>query len=593
MARRSPDHDGTDHDGTNTDRTDDWQQLILGAEEAPDEAADAMTVELFQPSSGRDHDTVLLNTGATLTLDPVPDPLPDSETTPSLGRRAAWLALWRRGRALWITVGIAVLSLVLGLLVGRFAISPADAAAAAKPPKAGPVTVAVTSEELSSSVTARGDVAFANATEVKLPKSDQPQVVTGHVPAKGDPLNTLSIALEVGGRPLIVLPGDLPAYRTLSLGMSGPDVAQFKQAMVAAGIGVGDATSNVFDADTATAVKTLYDKAGYPAPTSDEAADETLKGAKEAYTAAKQNVSSAQAALKTASAGPKASEIQAADNGLRSAQRNVDRARAAASAATSASPQDPTEVAQTQADLGDAQDALSLAQTQRNELKAAPDTTEASTAVTTAKEQLDQAAQTLKDAQDGVLPSLPESEVLYLGGLPRQVSDVSVARGQTLGEDPAMTVSSAVLEISAMVGSADAEKVEAGGEAVYVADDGKERHAVVASVTPADDESGKVAVVLTPDALKPEEIEALQGMNVRVSIPLKSTDGKVLAVPLAAVVTGGDGGSKVEVVDGDPTSPQAKSRTVKVTTGLAAGDLIEVRPSGSKLKAGDLVVVGK
>ncbi|WP_337002867.1 MULTISPECIES: hypothetical protein [unclassified Microbacterium] len=591
MAPRTPDHDGTERDNNEVDSADDWQQLILGAGEAPAEtSADAKTVELFQRPSDADEDTVLLHattTGA--------EAVPATEELPPPGRRAALLALWRRGRALWITVGIAVLSLVLGLLVGRFAISPADAAAAAKPPKAGPVTVAVTSEELSSSVTARGDVAFANATEVNFPKSDEPQVVTGHVPAKGDPLNALSIALEVAGRPLIVLPGDLPAYRTLSLGMSGPDVVQFKQAMVAAGIGVGDVNSNVFDADSAAAVKALYDKAGYPAPTSDEAAEETLKGAKEAYTSAKQGLSSAQAALRTASAGPKASEIQTADNGVRSAQRALDSARAAANAAVAKSPQDPAEVAQAQAAVGDAEDALSLAQTQRNELNAAPDTSEASAGVASAKEQLDQAADTLKDAQDGVLPSLPETEVLYLGGLPRQVSEVTVARGDTLGksEDPALTISSAVLEITATVGSADADKVTTGGDATYTGDDGKDRHAVVASVTPSDDESGKVTVTLTPDALTPDEVTALAGTNVRVSVPIKSTDGKVLAVPLAAVVTGANGGSKVEVVEGDPASPEAKRHTVKVTTGLAAGDLIEVRPANDDLAVGDLVVVGK
>ena len=597
MAPRSPhdgtDHDGTAHDSTDLDNADDWQHLILGTGEEPDDStADAKTVELFQRSSYTDDDTVLLHASATGTD---ADAAAADEEPPPPSRRAAWLAMWRRGRALWITVGIAALSLVLGLLVGRFAISPADAAAAAKPPKAGPVTVAVTSEELSSSVTARGDVAFANATEVNFPKSDEPQVVTGHVPAKGDPLNTLSIALEVAGRPLIVLPGDLPAYRTLSLGMSGPDVVQFKQAMVAAGIGVGDANSNVFDADSAAAVKALYDKAGYPAPTSDDAAEETLKGAKTAYSSTKEALSTAQAALKTASAGAKASEKQTADNGVRTAQRALDTARAAANVAAAKSPQDPAEVAQTQGAVGDAEDALALAQTQRNEAYAAPDTSAEAAAVASAKEQLDQAADTLKEAQDGVLPSLPETEVLYLGGLPRQVSEVTVARGDTIGEseDPALTISSAVLEITATVGSADADKVTAGGDATYVGDDGKDRHAVVATVAPADDESGKVTVTLTPDALTPDEVTALAGMNVRVSVPIKSTEGKVLAVPLAAVVTGANGGSKVEVVDGDPASPEAKKRTVKVTTGLAAGDLIEVRPAKGDLAAGDLVVVGK
>lgn len=568
------------HDDHNMDETD-WERVVLGSPD--DDFHDATELDSGLPA---DADAAETSEVEELTY---------AEDTRSRRRPARW-AMWRRGRALWITVGIAVLSLVLGLVVGRFAISPADAAASAKPPAAGPVTVAVTSEELRSTVTARGDVGFANATEVKLGASEEPQVVTGSVPALGDKLTTLSIALEVAGRPLIVLPGDLPAYRDMKLGMSGPDVKQLKAAMVAAGIGVGDPNSNVFDAATASAVQALYQKVGYAAPTppGQEGGDEDpVTAAQQAYEDAADALTSAEKAL-AAAGGTKASEVQTADNAVSSAKRAFDAARAAVDQAAAATPADPVALAQAKATLGDAEDALKLAQTQRTEAGAAKDTSAEADAVASAKKTLSRAGESLKKAKEKALPGLPMNEVLFLGGLPRQVSSVTAVRGTPLStEEAAMTVSSAVLQVTASVGKTDAERVKQGGVAVFIGDDGKEHNAKVAAVSAPDADSGDISITLTPDPLTPEEVTLLEGQNVRVSLPIESTNGKVLAVPLAAVITGADGGSKVEVVEGDPSKADAKTRTVRVTTGLAAGDLIEVRPTKEKLKAGDLVVVGK
>src|SRR5690606_8424669 len=106
-------------------------------------------------------------------------------------------------------------------------------------------------------------------------------VVTGQVPEQGAELGALSVALEVAGRPLIVLPGELPAYRTLRIGVSGPDVLQLKQALGSLGIGAGDAASAVFDRATAEGIRQLYAQAGYPAPAPEEGAAEAVRSAEE------------------------------------------------------------------------------------------------------------------------------------------------------------------------------------------------------------------------------------------------------------------------------------------------------------------------
>ena len=79
--------------------------------------------------------------------------------------------------------------------------------------------------------------------------------------------------------------------------------------------------------------------------------------------------------------------------------------------------------------------------------------------------------------------------------------------------------------------------------------------------------------------------DQLTGASVAISIAVKSTQGKVLAVPVAAVTVNGSGQSRVQVVGTDGTR-----RTVPVTTGLSAEGFVEVRGDG--LQPGDRVLVG-
>jgi len=131
---------------------------------------------------------------------------------------------------IWIGAAGGALLLTAGLLVGHYVL-PATADAAA--PRAGLVTVPVRYGKLQNVVTLRGQVGFADSLDLTVDTSalNGTPIVTGHVPAVGAQLAALSVALEVSGRPVIVLPGTLAVYRTLKFGMSGADVVQFKQAM--------------------------------------------------------------------------------------------------------------------------------------------------------------------------------------------------------------------------------------------------------------------------------------------------------------------------------------------------------------------------
>ncbi|NEK84586.1 hypothetical protein GCU60_02235 [Blastococcus saxobsidens] len=485
----------------------------------------------------------------------------------------------RRNRPLWITAAAAVVALVAGLLVGRFVVAPDTAGA--KTPEPGLVTVPVAFGPLSNDVTIRGEVAYADSVEVTLDTSGVagPAVVTGQVPEVGSELGPLGVALEITGRPVIVLPGELPAYRTLRLGVAGPDVVQFKEAVRTVGLDAGDPSDDVFTGTAAAAVTELYAQAGYPPPAAEEGAEEGVLAAQDAVRSAQQGVAAAQAELTGVQRGPSAVDVREADNAVASARRALD-------AALAGNPDDPVAI-------GDLRDALGLAQLRRQQLDVPGDTSSQRAQLSAAQQQLTQARQALTQAQEAVLPTLPAGEILYLTQLPRRVDAVSARRGSVL-QGAAMTVSGATLGLSGTVAVADARLLEPGMTATFELPDGGEHEATITEVTPGEGDEARWTVQLEPAPLTPQEVTELQGANVRVGIPVGATDGDVLSVPLAALSAGPGGESRVEVVDGDPREgSRARTRLVAVETGLAADGAVEVRAEDGDLEEGDLVVVGR
>ncbi len=498
------------------------------------------------------------------------------EETGDTSRVAGWGRIFRGNRTLWIVVAVAVASLVAGLLIGSFVVAGADARQEA--PEPGLVTVPVEFGPLTNDVTIRADVGYADAVEVTLDASSitGPAVVTGQVPEVGAQFVALSVALEVAGRPVIVLPGDLPAYRTLRFGVSGPDVLQLKQALAAVGLDPGDVTSNLFDQTTADAIGQLYAAVGYPAPPLPEGAEETYRAAQDGVRAAEDALASARQQLARAGSGPDPVAVLRADNAIASLQRQIAEARET----------DPARVP-------DLEGELAVAELERKQLFAGVDTSAEQSMVDSAHAQVSAAYESLERARQGVQPSLPSSEVLYLTQLPRRVDDVRVVRGDVL-QGAAMTVSGAAVQLTGGVAEADARLLAVGDEAVFELADDAEHLATITELTPGATSSDRWQIVLEPQPLTPEQIGQLQGTNVRVRIAVGATDGDVLSVPLAALSAGPGGESRVEVVEGDPRDgAAAKTRLVVVEPGLAARGVVEVTPVEGELAEGDLVVVGR
>ena len=231
--------------------------------------------------------------------------------------------------------------------------------------------------------------------------------------------------------------------------------------------------------------------------------------------------------------------------------------------------------------------------------------------MTAAQQALTDAREALTQAQQDVQTILPASEVVFLETLPRRVDAVSVKRGGTV-DGAVMSVSGAALEVVASAARADAALLTVGATGTVTAGD-LEVPVTVTEIKAADagsgdkgsgsgngggnggsgggdsaSSAGRSTVVLVPGELTPEQVATLQGSNVRVTIPVSSTGGAVLAVPLAALTAGPGGESRVEVMGDD-----GETTLVEVETGLAAGGYVQVTGVGRDLAEGELVVIGK
>ncbi|GAA4917882.1 hypothetical protein [Nesterenkonia rhizosphaerae] len=436
----------------------------------------------------------------------------------------------RANRTILLVAVASVISLVAGFLLSLMVVSPAQRAAEAAPPQAGPITVPVEERQLATDLTLRGDAQYDDPVSVSLDGGDGggPAVVTGHVPEVGQELSPGDVLIEITGRPVIVLPGELPAYRSLRIGSAGPDVVQLRSALLELGYAAGHTASDVYDYDLSLAVEALYSNAGYAPPEPEEGAREMLNAAREELRSAQQTLTIAQTDYERADSDDRTIELAARD--------------AAAAAAQ------------------DANAAVDRAWLE-------------------------------------TLTPLPLDELVYVDSLPRRVDSVSVSRGDTVSGD-AITISGAELQILASVAAADAALISEDMQALLSVGD-QEISASVAEVrrrtSGSDDGEGagtgssggdRMEVVLVPEELSEEQRAQLVGTNVRVTIPMESTGGEVMVVPVAAVTAGPGGESRVEVLgEGDETD------VVRVTTGLTAEGYVEI--TAQDLAPGDLVVVGR
>ncbi len=554
-----------------------------------------------------------------------------------------------RRAVLAAVAAVAVLSAAVGWVAGQRIKSPAEAAAEQEPPPPSLITVPVELRTLAQQVVVRGTIEPSDETALDAPVVGGSTVITRLPMAPDDDVTEGDVLIEVAGRPVMALQGELPAFRNLIPGLVGPDVRQLEEALLRLDYDPGP-LDDTYTAETATAVAALYRDRGYGPPDADEAATAAVEAAESAVETGEESLTIAEQELDDAAVGPlPAHEREALDLAVARAEASLEAARAlvgrisdaesarsaAATAASTAStrlqhardgthpdtsePPTADELATLEAESAAADEALADAEAalegeraglteptpalhvraaelavaeaegNRSERLAPADVGSLQGRVDRARAALNDARSELAEAEAAAGAWVPTGEVLFFSALPRQINSVLV----DVGDEPqgtVMTISGADTIVESGISAADRQLVEVGAEAMLVDDDlGLSLAALVTSI---DDNPGEGGLSSDRYGMELEPVDAVPdeaiGVNLRVQIPVTSSGGDVLSVPLAALSAGADGTARVEVERSDGVT-----ELVEVSTGLRAGGFVEVEPLRAALAEGDRVVVGR
>jgi len=143
--------------------------------------------------------------------------------------------------------------------------SPAEAAARTAPPAPSPILVPVEERVLSSNIVTRGTARFGLPQPISIAPSALKANAAGLIttlPLLNTQFKEGSVMLTASGRPLLVLQGEVPAFRDLVPGISGKDVRQLEQGLKRLGFDPGP-VDGTFDQRTSAAVAQWYSSAGY------------------------------------------------------------------------------------------------------------------------------------------------------------------------------------------------------------------------------------------------------------------------------------------------------------------------------------------
>ncbi|MFE7188858.1 peptidoglycan-binding protein [Kitasatospora sp. NPDC057541] len=508
----------------------------------------------------------------------------------------------RRRRALVLVMAAAVALAGGGVAASTMIKSPAQAAADSEPPAPDVLTAAVEQRVLTDSVVIRGQVSAGQSVDVAPAggggAAGAKPVVT-KLPVKvGDQVQAGQSVLEVAGRPVFALHGDLPVYRDLKPGATGQDVKQLQQALKELGFESSADPEGTYGAATKDAVKAFYAARGYdPLPATPDG-DTQVTAAQDAVTGGERALADAKDALKQAK--------KRYDEAVAAAQQQAQQSAAPSTAPTAGATSGAADTGGRPAASGGAAPAP-VGESPVDAARTAVDA--AQKLVNRSTEDLTKLRKKVTDAKAVAGPMVPAAELLFLSGFPARVDSVA---GRIGGEvsGKVLTVSAGALVVKGSLTISDKGLVHPGQTVEILSEvTGLKAAAKVAAVadTPGDGQPAGAApgggqgggqnppaaqggaangyqMVVQPDAPLDQR---LAGQDVRLTVQAASSAGPVLVVPLSAVSATADGRTVVTVYE------NGQRRRVEVTPGTVGGGSTEVRPlTENTLKPGDQVIVG-
>ena len=181
---------------------------------------------------------------------------------------------------------------------------------------------------------------------------------------------------------------------------------------------------------------------------------------------------------------------------------------------------------------------------------------------------------------------VPVDELVFLRALPVRVEEVKVVVGAA-ATGAVLSVTDNQLSIDAAL-ALDAAPLVKPGMKVLIDEQALAVNAtgVVQTVASTPGTRGADGFHIYFEVRVDPTSARLEGYSVRLTIPIKSTQGAVTAVPISALSLAADGTSRVQVQD------KGTLNYVVVKPGLSADGFVEVTPTSGKLEPGQLVVVG-
>ncbi len=434
-----------------------------------------------------------------------------------------------------------------GWVAGMRIESPAEVAARTAPPTPSPILVPVEERVLSSNVVTRGTAKFGLPQPIAIAPSALKPNRTGFIttlPARNSQLREGNVMFTISGRPVLVLQGEVPAYRDLVPGVSGNDVRQLEQALQRLGFDPGP-IDGTYDENTSSAVSKWYKSAGFEpfGPTSEQLANiRTLETALADATKVRMQAASAASAADLGVEAARSKAQQAEKTALADIEagiaerelaardpRKLTAARSAAEAKIEAG-RAALKAAKTQAALS-VQEALEAKKIAEFDARLAAD-------------RLDRAAKELDTTQRQLGVQVPVDEFVFLPALPVRVQEVSAAVGNATN-GPALSVTDNQITIHSSLTLEAAPFVKPGME-VQVDEPayGVRAKGIVEKVENTPGTHGVDGYHIYFAVRVDDTPVPLDGFSLRLTIPIKSTNRAVITVPLSAIFLAADGTSQ-------------------------------------------------
>ena len=181
---------------------------------------------------------------------------------------------------------------------------------------------------------------------------------------------------------------------------------------------------------------------------------------------------------------------------------------------------------------------------------------------------------------------VPMDEIVFVSSFPVRVQQITGKIGDP-ASGPILVITNNQLAIDSSLPLAEAPLVKQGMPVTIDEPDlGLKATGVVSRVAGTPGTDGVDGYHIYFEILVDETPQNLEGVSLRLTIPVESTGGAVTVVPVSALFLAPDGTSRLQV------ERDAQLEFLVVEPGLSADGFVEVTPLEGTLSPGDLVLVG-